>query len=277
MTHEDVFFQDILADHDDDTPRRIYADWLLDRPDPVQSARGELIHVQLDLARAEPGSPRRSELAKQERRLLDQHGREWGSVYRRLGCACWEYVRGFVEGIGAPLSAFLSQAPALFRAAPIREVKLYGAASGMAELARCPFLSRVHTLDLERNELGDAEIEDLARSDRLGELRTLLLWSNRIGDTGAPALASMAAPKLRRLDLSANVIGDTGAAALAPMLGRLRHLDLAANQIGDEGAFALAAARADGLEVLTVTKNPIGATGQTLLRERFGARVYVLG
>src|SRR4051812_3567913 len=36
MTHEDAFLQDILENREDDTPRRIFADWLLDQFDPVR-------------------------------------------------------------------------------------------------------------------------------------------------------------------------------------------------------------------------------------------------
>src|SRR5690348_3282911 len=125
MTHEDAFLQDILENREDDTPRRVFADWLLDQPDAVSAARGEFIHIQCDLARLPPGMPRPERLLRRERELLEAHGREWGSLFGRLGCTCWEYRRGFVEGVGLAASALLSQAATLFRAAPVRELKLY--------------------------------------------------------------------------------------------------------------------------------------------------------
>ena len=48
-------------------------------------------------------------------RKTENTAREWGSLFQRLGCKCWEYRRGFVEGVGMPASAFLSQAGTLFR------------------------------------------------------------------------------------------------------------------------------------------------------------------
>jgi uncharacterized protein (TIGR02996 family) len=45
MTEEDVFLLDILARPDDDAPRLIYADWLLDQGDP----RGELVRLDWEL------------------------------------------------------------------------------------------------------------------------------------------------------------------------------------------------------------------------------------
>src|SRR5262245_11771844 len=100
MTHEDAFLQDIVENREDDTPRRIFADWLLDHPDPVCMARGEFIHLQCDLARLPAGATRPEAQVLRERRLIEAHGREWGSPFQRLGCVCWEYRRGFVEGIG---------------------------------------------------------------------------------------------------------------------------------------------------------------------------------
>jgi uncharacterized protein (TIGR02996 family) len=280
MTHEDVFLQDILENRDDDTPRRIYADWLLDHDDPVVAARGEFIHVQCDLARIGPEEVRPSGRAQRERELLEAHAREWGSLFQRLGCKCWEFRRGFVEGVGLPASAFLAQGATLFRSAPVSELKLYSAASVLPELCLSPHLARVRVLDLEKNDLGDADVEALAASPHLGELATLLLWCNQVGDAGVRALVAAHAPRLTRLDLSGNTVGDAGAAALADslFLGRLVMLDLTGNQITDAGAGALAASPyAAGLAWLELAKNPISQAGQTLLRERFADRVHVWG
>ena len=247
MTHEDAFLQEIFADREDDTPRRVFADWLLDHHDPVRQARGEFIHLQCDLARRVAGSPRPVELLRRERELLWEHGGAWGGL-ARFGCVCWEYRRGFVEGVGLPVTAFLANAAALLRAAPLRDLKLYDAAGRMAELAACPWLVSVRGLDLEQNDLGDADLSKLAVSPHLGRLESLLLWNNRAGDVGTAALARAELPALTRLDLSNNQIGDAGTVALAmsPLLGRLRVLDLTGNGIGDAGAAALAlAARGD--------------------------------
>lgn len=280
MTHEDAFLQDILEHGEDDTARRVYADWLLDHDDPVQAARGEFIHLQCDLARLATGTPRPEPLVRRERQLLEMHGREWGSFFQRLGCHCWEYHRGFVEGVGMPAPAFLSQAATLFRATPLRMVKLYGAGGVMAALASCPYLTRVRALDLEKNDLGDEEVETLVSSPSLTSLTMLLLWCNRVGDAAVAALAHAELPQLNRLDLSGNSVGDEGITVLArsPLLGRLRLLDLTNNRVGDPGALALAASpHAAGLGWLDLSKNPIGPAGQSALRERYAGRVQVWG
>jgi len=281
MTHEEAFLQDILECPDDDAPRLIYADWLLDHEElegSAKAARGELIHVQCALARCEP-SARPAELQARERELLDAHQREWGSLFSRLGCHCWEYRRGFVEGVGLQAAAFLAQAPALCRATPLRHLKLYDAASVIARVAASPHLARIRTLDLEDNDLGDEEIQALAGSPHLATIRTLLLWSNRIGDAGPRALAnSPNLAALNRLDLSANTIGDGGIEALAssPLLGRLVLLDLQRNRIGDEGARALLASPHAGAHSwFDLGKNPISAAVKDALRTRFAGRIHV--
>jgi uncharacterized protein (TIGR02996 family) len=273
MTHEDAFLQDILENREDDTPRRVYADWLMDLPDDVSAARGEFIHVQCELARTQPGS-RPAALVRRERELLEAHGREWGSLFSRLGCSCWEYRRGFVEGVGIPAQALLSQAATLFRSAPIDELKLYGSSGYWGDLAGCSHLARVRSLDVEKNDLGDVDLEALAGSTHLKEVSTLLLWSNRIGDAGVRALLGSALPKLVRLDLSSNLITDAGAQALAgSFLARLTLLDLTDNQITDPGALALLGSpHSAALAWLELGKNPISTSVQNTLREWHAAR-----
>src|SRR5262249_29683908 len=195
-----AFLQDILENREDDTPRRIYGDWLLDCDDPVAAARGEFIHIQCDLARLPPGTPRPEQQVRREKQLLETHGREWGSLFQRLGCTCWEYRKGFVEGVGMPATAFLSGAATLFRAAPVRELKLYGGAGYLGDVGGCPFLGRLRTLDLERNDLGDGDVEALAEAPHFGGLATLLLWCNHIGDPRLAALTPAPPPPLARVD-----------------------------------------------------------------------------
>src|SRR5262249_34890604 len=135
-------------------------------------------------------------------------------------------------------------------------------------------------LDLEKNDLGDADLEALAGSRHLGELATLLLWCNRIGDAGLRALTGANLPRLKRLDLSSNLIADAGAGllALSRLLSQLTMLDLSANQVTDTGARALAGSpQAGKLGLLELAKNPISLAMQNALRERFASRSGVWG
>lgn len=279
MTHEEAFLQEIFERPADDLPRRVYADWLIDTKGAAGAARGEFIHAQLNLAAIPAGEPRPSALVQRERELLLAHGREWGMPFHRIGCRCWEYRRGFVEGVGLPASALLSHAATLFRIAPVDELKLYESEGFLDEVADCPQLARLSTLDLERNGLGDADLAALAGSPHLAGLKAILLWSNQVGDAGARAVL-VGLPGLVRVDLSNNVVGDDGAEALAfsPGLARLRLLDLSGNQVGDRGAAALAnSGYAVSVGWVDLARNPIGAAGQAILREKLGNRVHLSG
>src|SRR5262249_29210059 len=278
MTHEEAFLLEIFECPADDLPRRVYADWLMDSPDQAGAARGEFIHLQLNLAAIPPGEPRPTSLVQRERELLQAYGREWGMPFQRIGCRCWEYRRGFVEGVGLPASALLTHAAALFRIAPIDEIKLYESEGQLAEVAGCPQLVRLRALDLERNDLGDNDVAALASPHLMG-LKTLLLWSNRVGDAGARAIMAWL-PGLARLDLSGNIVGDDGMEALSfsPALARLKLLDLSGNQVGDTGALALASSTyATTLGWVDLARNPIGAAGQSALREKLGSRAHLTG
>ena len=279
MTHEEAFLQDIVENRDDDTPRRIFGDWLMDHDDAVSQARGEFIHLQCDLAKHTIGAERPRELLRRERELLWTHGKHWGGGLGRFGCVCWEYKRGFVEGVGMPALAFVAHAATLLKMAPVRDLKVYDGAGQMSALAKCADLAFIRSLDLEKNQLGDHDLGDLAKSPYFGRLTTLLLWNNHIADIGIRALTKADLPVLTRLDLSNNVIGNAGAVALAgsAMLSRLRILDLTGNLIGDPGGVALAqSSHTATLTWLDLTKNPIMAS-QPLLRERLAGRVQVLG
>src|SRR5262245_9053958 len=146
MRHEDAFLLAVLEDRDDDTPRRVFADWLLDQQAPLQIARGELIHLQCDLARLPAGAPRPAAPVARERHLLGAHASEWSAPFRALGCACTEYRRGFVEGVGITARALTARAEALFRSAPLRQLKLYDARGRLREVAALPGLADLRTL-----------------------------------------------------------------------------------------------------------------------------------
>ncbi|HEY1551044.1 MAG TPA: TIGR02996 domain-containing protein [Kofleriaceae bacterium] len=82
----------IIASPDDDTPRSVYADWLLERGDP----RGEFIALQLEHA---AGRSTRAKLVR-EGELLRAHGEAWGGAIAKW--FIWPaFERGFFAG-GTP-------------------------------------------------------------------------------------------------------------------------------------------------------------------------------
>src|SRR5262249_10309152 len=77
MTPHEAFLQAICETPDDDAPRLVYADWLMERDDPALVARGEFIRVQCELARLDARDRRREALEVEEKELLDEFGAEW--------------------------------------------------------------------------------------------------------------------------------------------------------------------------------------------------------
>jgi uncharacterized protein (TIGR02996 family) len=104
----------IAADPDDDGPRIVYADWLLQAGDP----RGELIAIQCALARG-----RTPELVARERSLLERHEAEWLAA---AGLVTGEsrFVRGFAEKVDTTAVRAASAIDRLVEQPCLRELRM---------------------------------------------------------------------------------------------------------------------------------------------------------
>jgi uncharacterized protein (TIGR02996 family) len=245
MTPDDAFLQAILEQPEDDGPRLMYADWLEERDNP----RGEFIRAQCELARASEDDPRRAYWQSVERELLGRHRAEWLGPLHSLAY-CWEFRRGFADGVAVEASAFLLHASLFFSRTPLRLVRLVRAASHIRALAASPALGRLGALHLTNTStsygIGDEGVKQLVASRHLGSLTTLRLSGNDVGDDGALALAeSPYVGSLTTLTLTRNHISDVGAAFLAssPHLARLTTLDLEDNLLSPHGVAKLRALR----------------------------------
>lgn len=98
MPSADALVEAILAAPEDDAPRLVLSDWLLEQGDP----RGELIAVQCALARADAADERlvdRRRAVARERALLESHGDAWTATLREIAVASYVFRRGFVEHV----------------------------------------------------------------------------------------------------------------------------------------------------------------------------------
>ena len=101
---------EIVARPDDDGPRLVYADWLLERGDP----RGEFIQVQCANA-ARPTVA----LAAREAELLEAHGQRWGA-HLLPDAHEWHFARGFVASVArCDRAALARRAEALLAQGPL--------------------------------------------------------------------------------------------------------------------------------------------------------------
>jgi uncharacterized protein (TIGR02996 family) len=296
-----AFLQAIKEQPEDDTPRLILADWLEERGDP----RGELLRLQVTLARLLPGT--RAWWARHDRELQLRrlHEKEWLGPLADLADS-YTLQRGLVQ-LTLTVDDFLGNT-----VAKLAETELFAWVDGLRlkgialpRLVKSPLLAGLNGLNLGNQGIDGVGASLLAGCPHLANLTVLELYGNRIGESGVPALAaSPYLAKLTTLDLDGCLVGDQEVQAMAanPFWDRLTTLQLRGNRISDAGAAALASAGrlalkalhlfnnrigdagaqalADSphlkdLEILDLQRNPISDATRATLRERFGSRVAV--
>ncbi|MGN6104638.1 MAG: TIGR02996 domain-containing protein [Kofleriaceae bacterium] len=182
---------------DDDAPRSVYADWLMERGDPL----GELIAVQCALARAdatdEPLADEPTALAL-EAALRERHAARLLVPLRALAQLGYELRRGFVEHVVALREGdLLEHADELAVAAPLwRSLAVRGA---IVEHPLPEAFARLTSLTL--HELRDRHDDPdpgamlrFARSPRLAGLRRLHIGNVRLPGEVIAALLELSGP-----------------------------------------------------------------------------------
>jgi uncharacterized protein (TIGR02996 family) len=200
MSQEHELYAAVLADPNDEAPRRALAAYHDAKGDP----RGELIRLQLELAAQQATGVRDGKLIGRERELIKKHGRAWAAPLADL-ITGHAFHRGFIGEVTLPLDRFLDVAPTLFAAAPIQHLNLTAPRTRLAELLRSPHLARLTSLGLDNLGLTDDDARTIAGAETLRTLRYLSLSFNKIGRPGVEALA--ASPwlaSLAVLDLTKN-------------------------------------------------------------------------
>ncbi|MEJ7600069.1 MAG: hypothetical protein WKG01_19330 [Kofleriaceae bacterium] len=197
----------VIANPNDEGARLAYAN-AVRATDP---ARAELVELQLQLAkwRSERRSPpEATPLYNRQHALRTAHGDRWAADVRDLASR-WMFRRGFVEEVTLDARTFLARAPELYRRAPILHLTLTGAKPVVPALFGSPYLDRIRSLSLARNDLGDAEVATLAGSPHLAAMRWLDLSDNPVGQAGLEALAaSPHLPALQYLGFADTAIPD---------------------------------------------------------------------
>ncbi len=217
------FLVDIAANIDDDTPRLVYADWLVENG---REERAEFIRVQVERARLPAWDAAQVRLRLREQELLKRHGEEWLAELPAITGTRWE---GFRRGVVAEVSfasyeAMRANAPAVRAVAPVEAATVHWPRKGEARDG--PPIAELRELTLTGRPW-DREIGRLAKSPQLVTVRALNLLGLSADDLGRLA-ASPHLSGLRVLRLQSNGLGNTGVRALtgAPALRGLEVLDL---------------------------------------------------
>ena len=265
MADDRTWIAQIAAGPDDDRPRLVYADHLMERGDP----RGELIAVQCALAHHEatdePADLHR--LVRRERKLLDDHLVTWIAGARAILRRHMTFRRGFVEHANlddpqelASLMPRLQPITPLLRAvdiqqnlgalaaanlATIDEVVVHGVPdhAAMTALAGAHGRSRLRRLRLAVDGVGDPAL--VALVELPFALHELAFGLDRRPAQRLPILGRLAAtPARAELDVlrvrKPAVLDEL--AAILPALPRLHTLQIAGGAPTGTSVLALATA-----------------------------------
>jgi uncharacterized protein (TIGR02996 family) len=223
----DALWRAIMDNPEDDEPRLVFADWLLERGEPL----GEFIMLQMrvDFAKDREATERYHE-------LWHAHHRRWNAELGLPADLQISYERGLPSLIRIAMSADMLD---VVDRAPIRWVRLWGCdpattpLAAMRAIANDPRLARLHAI----STYGGVEcLRVLLASPHL-RVKRFVVEPNECTNDAARALVEMPPQHLERLGFSGNrsSLDDDGIAILArASLPALRHLSLSSLPIGAE-------------------------------------------
>jgi hypothetical protein len=119
-----------------------------------------------------------------------------GEVFKQWGARDIVFRRGFAEAMSLTGRSFVSLSDGLFAAAPLREVRLIAVNFLMAELVRCPNLTKLRVLNLRGNRIGDAGAVLLAGCEHLSNLARLDVTDNGLTPNGEAILVKSFGPRV---------------------------------------------------------------------------------
>jgi uncharacterized protein (TIGR02996 family) len=303
-SQQDALYRSVCEYPDEDMPRLIFADWVEEAGDSI---RAEFIRMQIALARV----AEHDVLWTRARQLHPNAILGWSLTYPLPSLPAgfsWEghrTRRGFSwQATAENLDAFLTDAPALFAAAPVQSL-CFDPRSNLnkrfLDLVNCPHLDRIRRLEFSLTRIDSEGASLLGSSPFARNITELSFANNAVTTEGLGALAasclfeqlreleleraalppselveSLAAMKmgtLRRLSVSECLLASTDVACLAslPFVQSLHMLDLSDNPLGCEGVQSLAESSLfSGLAILNLSRTHAGLTGiRGLAKARF--------
>ncbi len=213
--------KDVIASPEDDEPRLVFADALMEEGDP----RGELIQVQCHLAR---GTGDTVKLRRWEAELMPAATTRWKKALAIPAATECVIRRGFVESVAAPAARFEPVLAKLAARTPLRGLLLTGGGPEQAQaIAASKVVAGWTELGLHEITLGPKAVAALAASPHVGEVRRLSLRKNGLGPAAARVLFGGGAFRsVEELHVAENGLHTDGMRALVtgPSAKRLRVL-----------------------------------------------------
>ena len=254
--------------------RAVYADWLLERGDPL----GELIQLQRRIESLPEGMAR-VEFQAHEAELLRKvvvRDHRWRSLrgwitheLEALGASSCTIRRGFVEHFEIDATRLRANATALFALTPVTSLHVRDAtAADVIAIAELPELARIRTLEIVSTVHGinDLAAAALGRSPHVGGLQRLELSRGMIGGDGLAMMCREGAlPNLRELALSSQDVHSVKQFTSWSGVRRLESLSLSVCRLDSIAAAELAAAPFERLTALDLTGNTLRITGARAL------------
>ena len=242
----DVLLAEIADDPDDDLPRSVLGDLLVDLSDP----RGEFLQIEMQLHTGQLTAAARQQLEQRRRALLGRYVLDWLGPFADAA-RTWEFQRGFLhlEIPAERLSEPLLQDPC---ASWIEQIRVLDCHFRLSDSLLEALLSRANSLqfcdDLNLNSL----VGRLFRRRHINRLRRLHLEG---GMFPTPAMYRLMEGQCRT---------------------RLLELTLAHQTITSHQVELLSAGTWKELRRLVLRRCTIESEALSLLRERFAGRLYLL-
>lgn len=242
----DALWRAIMESPEDNEPRLVFADWLLQRDEPL----GELIAIQCSASFATNYS-----LKVRAAELVRTHGARWNAELG-LGDASISYERGLPHLARVRLHA---EALEIVERAPIRWIRFHhhdpatDPIESMRAIANDPRLARVHALNTYG---GETCLHALLASSYLA-MRKLIVEGRECTSGAARALAEANLPLLETLSLS-GALGSTWGDADTGVLARanlpaLRELYIHSLDVGADTLRHVASSTFERLETLAIS------------------------
>lgn len=214
-----TLLEEIAAAPDDDVPRSVFADYLLEISDPW----GEFIHLQLALAKG--GDTLRPTHEPRIRELFDDHHRRRRPEGKR---GQWVWRRGFIDHLATTATDFRLHGAKLFELAPLLRILETPVGpiediDAFVQLLESPGMARLEGL-IVRASLPVAGAIEYLDEDEVEDYVPPPVVTNDLGDEAIELLTSVELPRLHMLGISRLTSDGLGMLARSPLAARLDRL-----------------------------------------------------